>query len=133
MHFSTSVPIIDIFAGPGGLGEGFSASTSNSKRRPFKIALSIEKDPTAHKTLLLRSFFRQFKKGRIPEAYYGRLRQQLTTADLFAAHPREAAAAREETWSATLGDETSDPLDVLRNRAREALRRFPRADRRIAT
>ena len=106
-------------------GRRLSASTSSSKRRPFKIALSIEKDATAHKTLLLRSFFRQFKKGRVPEAYYGRLRQQLTTADLFAAHPREAAAAREETWNATLGDEASAPLNVLRHHVREALRRFP--------
>ena len=63
-----SIPIIDLFAGPGGLGEGFS-SYKNSGLTPFEIALSIEKDPVAHQTLKLRSFTRQFKSD-IPEEYY---------------------------------------------------------------
>ena len=130
MKHSTSVPIIDIFAGPGGLGEGFSAYTDTHGRRPFQIALSVEKDAVAHKTLLLRSFFRRFEDGCVPEAYYDRLRQQLTTTELFAAHPREAAAAREESWNATLGDESSTPLHVLRRRVRETLRRFPDGENR---
>ena len=53
------VPIIDLFAGPGGLGEGFS-----SLKNSFVIKLSIEKDENAHQTLELRSFARQFNKGR---------------------------------------------------------------------
>jgi DNA (cytosine-5)-methyltransferase 1 len=118
-----SIPVVDLFAGPGGLGEGFSALANPRGRRPFKIALSIEKDAVAHKTLLLRSFFRQFEKGGVPEAYYDRLRQKITTADLFAAHPRQAAAARQEAWNATLGDGASAPLGLLRRRVREALGR----------
>lgn len=47
-----AIPIIDLFAGPGGLGEGFS-STSR-----FNIVASAEMDPVAHKTLTLRAFFR---------------------------------------------------------------------------
>lgn len=78
MKRSTSIPVIDLFAGPGGLGEGFSAFTDARGHQPFKIALSIEKEPVAHKTLLLRSFFRQFEKDHVPEAYYDRLRQRLT-------------------------------------------------------
>jgi site-specific DNA-cytosine methylase len=54
-----AIPVIDIFAGPGGLSEGFSAARFRG-RRSFQIALSIEKDPDAHATLMLRSFFRQF-------------------------------------------------------------------------
>lgn len=51
------VPIIDLFAGPGGLGEGF-ASLQGHKRQPFfEIALSIEKDAVAHRTLTLRAVF----------------------------------------------------------------------------
>jgi DNA (cytosine-5)-methyltransferase 1 len=130
MLHSTSVPIIDIFAGPGGLGEGFSAYTDTRGGRPFQIALSIEKDAVAHKTLLLRSFFRQFVKGRVPEAYYDRLRQQITTTELFAAYPREAAAAREEAWNATLGDDATAPLKMLRRRVLETLRRFPDGENR---
>ncbi len=41
------IPIIDIFAGPGGLGEGFSALINQDNERAFKIALSIEKDNLA--------------------------------------------------------------------------------------
>lgn len=44
------IPIIDIFAGPGGLGEGFSSVIAKDNSRVFKIALSIEKDPLAHQT-----------------------------------------------------------------------------------
>lgn len=52
--------MIDLFAGPGGLGEGFASLRSSRGSRAFQISLSIEKDPGAHATLLLRSFFRTF-------------------------------------------------------------------------
>jgi DNA (cytosine-5)-methyltransferase 1 len=69
-----TVPVIDLFAGPGGLGEGFAAFQTTDGRQPFKIALSIEKDPYAHQTLTLRSFFRQFTPEAAPEEYYTYLR-----------------------------------------------------------
>lgn len=66
-----TIPVIDLFAGPGGLGEGFSAFTPrpragsvSARSLPgFRIALSIEKDPSAWQTLRLRSFFRQFSSN----------------------------------------------------------------------
>ncbi len=64
----TIIPVIDLFAGPGGLGEGFSAYDGPDFR--YQITLSIEKDESAHKTLELRSFFRKFRKGRVPKEYY---------------------------------------------------------------
>jgi DNA (cytosine-5)-methyltransferase 1 len=63
------IPIIDLFAGPGGLGEGFSSYT-NASSSPFQIALSIEKDPVAHKTLKSRALFRQLKKNGNLEEFY---------------------------------------------------------------
>lgn len=39
---SASIPIIDLFAGPGGLGEGFSAFAAPAGSASFRIALSIE-------------------------------------------------------------------------------------------
>ncbi len=67
-----SIPVIDLFAGPGGLGEGFMSLKDESGQAIFDIKLSIEKDPNAHKTLTWRSFYRQFvKDGRdVPEEYY---------------------------------------------------------------
>jgi len=48
------IPVVDIFAGPGGLGEGFSALRDSIDERVFRIALSIEMDSSAHRTLVLR-------------------------------------------------------------------------------
>ncbi len=53
---------IDLFAGPGGLAEGFSTSTGPAE---FKIDLSVEMDSGAFSTLRLRSFYRNLDpKGR---------------------------------------------------------------------
>ena len=70
-----SVPVIDLFAGPGGLGEGFSSVVDDNGNRIFDIKLSIEKDFFAHQTLELRSFLRQFPVNQFPEAYYRMVRE----------------------------------------------------------
>jgi DNA (cytosine-5)-methyltransferase 1 len=98
------VPIIDLFAGPGGLGEGFSAFVPTSGRSGFKIALSVEKDPTAHQTLELRAFFRLAKRADIRRAYYRFMRGELTRTELFSAFPKEASSARSEAWCQELGE-----------------------------
>lgn len=54
---SNKVRIIDLFAGPGGLGEGF----SNCENSPFEIAMSVEKEKNAHRTLTLRAFYRKLE------------------------------------------------------------------------
>lgn len=64
----TQFGVIDLFAGPGGLAEGF-ASCVQGDHRPFEIVLSVEKEESAHRTLLLRTFLRQFKGG-FPDSYY---------------------------------------------------------------
>lgn len=98
-----SVPVIDLFAGPGGLGEGFSALL-NGKEQVFKIALSIEKDEHAHRTLTLRSFFRQFAKGHVPGDYYSFLKGEISLPELYGRWPREARHGANEAWCATLGE-----------------------------
>lgn len=52
------IPVIDLFSGPGGLGEGFSAFNDG---KSFQIAVSAEMDASAHATLLLRSYFRRVR------------------------------------------------------------------------
>lgn len=77
----------------------------------FKIKLSIEKDPVAHKTLELRAFFRQFPDRKVPEGYYEYLAGNLSRENLFSAHPQEAGAAQKEAWNATLGVTDSKEID----------------------
>jgi DNA (cytosine-5)-methyltransferase 1 len=84
------IPVIDIFAGPGGLGEGFSALGRPEGKPRFSIRLSIEKDPLAHQTLELRAFFRQFPHGEAPPEYYEHLRGRLARNDLFDAWAKAA-------------------------------------------
>ena len=57
----TRIRVIDLFAGPGGLGEGFATFAPDpcSGWRPFRIIASVEKDPAACRTLRLRSFYRR--------------------------------------------------------------------------
>src|SRR5579863_6830373 len=98
------IPVIDIFAGPGGLGEGFCSLLSPNGKRAFKIALSIEKDQFAHQTLTLRSFFRQFEPGCVPQSYYDFLSGKITLKELYEKHPEQAEHAINETWLATLGE-----------------------------
>ena len=114
----TAVPVIDLFAGPGGLGEGFSAFQLANGEQPFKIHLSIETDVHAHETLRLRSFYRQFSAGNAPADYYDVLRGRTSVDALFTAHAEEAKAARRESWRATLGQV---PRKILNGRIRIAL------------
>jgi DNA (cytosine-5)-methyltransferase 1 len=116
-----TIPVIDIFAGPGGLGEGFSAYGSSSGERPFRIALSIEKDPDAHKTLKLRSFFRQFADEDRPLEYYDCLRGELSIDELYRRFPAEAARASSEAWQAELGA-TDFPANEVDDRIKAALK-----------
>jgi DNA (cytosine-5)-methyltransferase 1 len=116
------IPVIDLFAGPGGLGEGFSALGRFEGTPRFKIHLSIEKDQTAHQTLELRAFFRQFPHGEAPKEYYQHLQTEgrFSRADLFKAYPYQAQAARDEALKVELGK--VDPV-VIRQRIRNALGR----------
>jgi len=119
MAAAAPIPVIDVFAGPGGLGEGFSACRVNGQR-VFRIALSIEKDRNAHATLKLRSFFRQFADRRAPDAYYQHLRSELTRDELYARYPAEADRAAQEAWHAELGSKDLT-ADLVRRRIHQAL------------
>lgn len=93
------IPIIDLFAGPGGLGEGFASLKGHGQQPVFEIGLSIEKDAVAHRTLTLRAVFRRLRgttdlkhyysyiRGEIDEATF---RKQPAVADAFVHAAREA-------------------------------------------
>lgn len=113
------IPVIDIFAGPGGLGEGFCSLMRKDAQRAFKIVLSIEKDQYAHETLTLRSFFRQFKPGGAPKEYYEHLKGRLSRQELYNKYPAEAKVAAEEAWLAALGSVTNKEVDSRIQKALE--------------
>ena len=112
------IPVIDLFAGPGGLGEGFSAYARDRDKQVFRIALSIEKDPVAHQTLALRAFFRQFSRDDAPEDYYRLLRGDIGHDELFGGHPTEATKAEAEAVCAELG---RTPIPEIRALIRKRL------------
>jgi len=107
------IKIIDLFAGPGGLGEGFSINKDK-----FKIAISIEKEASAHRTLLLRSFYRQFKVP--PEEYYQFLKgnlgatpeEQLYKISKF---QKQISAATREARQLTLGEDNEEIYQSIRD------------------
>ncbi len=117
---NNSIPVVDLFAGPGGLNEGF-ASLNWGGEPVFRIKLSIEKDPHAYRTLLLRAFFRQFTKGNRPSEYYNYVAGRINADQLFNTYPEQAEAAASEAWLAELGG-TSTPDDEVDRRIRAALK-----------
>lgn len=107
------IPVIDLFAGPGGLGEGFSSILDVDRSPYFSLKVSAEKDPVAHKTLSLRSLYRKFPKGKAPDCYYDYIRGSISRYALFS-HPDAAEAGREaleEARNFELGKDDPEDLD----------------------
>ena len=111
------VPVIDLFSGPGGLAEGFAALQDPPGRYCFNVALSIEMEPTACRTLLLRGFLRKFPSGYPPEYFdflNGVLAEEPDWASLY---PVEWEEASDETHCLTLG--TPEASSFVRQRLAE--------------
>src|ERR1700733_9229616 len=103
-----TIPIIDIFAGPGGLSEGFNSAAAVGHGVSFASVLSIEKDPIACATLRLRSFFHQFSPRPVPEEYYKVVRGEVPEAQL-SRFPEWTTASR-QVWNAELGKVSASSL-----------------------
>jgi DNA (cytosine-5)-methyltransferase 1 len=103
--------IVDLFAGPGGLAEGFSSVSDSTGNHPFKVVLSVEKEKAAHSTLLLRTFLRQFD-GKYPDQYYAFLKNGTPEPDWAALYPDQWKRATEDAQLLELGQEEADRLLV---------------------
>lgn len=120
MASARPIPIIDLFAGPGGLGEGFSSLRDSKGIRQFRIALSVEKDQIACNTLKLRATRRLLETVNALDPYWDLLRGRMTM-EHFLSIPvvREASdEAGKEVLNAELGKFSDSQLD---NRIRSAL------------
>jgi DNA (cytosine-5)-methyltransferase 1 len=118
---SEFIPIVDLFAGPGGLGEGFSALADYEGNRLFKILVSVECDESAHRTLSLRAFFRQFQKDRIPDAYWNYIEQPTEgrLKKLIATYPEQWRSAQNEALLHKLTENDETAIDYARKRLKE--------------
>lgn len=107
------VPIIDLFAGPGGLGEGFASLKGNKQQPFFEIGLSIEKDAVAHRTLTLRAVFRRLRGTKSVRHYYSYIRGEIDEA-AFREIPAVASAfahATKEARCLELGKSDESNID----------------------
>ncbi|WP_333988748.1 DNA cytosine methyltransferase [Pseudomonas sp. S3(2024)] len=106
MKSPNPIQIVDLFAGPGGLGEGFSSFYEGQR---FNIIVSAEADPVARDTLRLRAFYRLLRNKKSPalKDYYdfcnGYSPQPWTSAS-----EDEWEKAGEEARCITLGTKAGD-------------------------
>lgn len=105
--------VVDLFAGPGGLAEGFSACARPDGSRPFQVVLSVEKDRAAHSTLRLRAFLRKFRT-RFPQAYYDAINARQPQPDWSSSHPDEWQSAELEAQQLELGNVRANQLVASR-------------------
>lgn len=113
------VPVVDLFAGPGGLSEGFSALADFHPNSPvkFDVRLSIDNDPIAVETLKLRKFFRSFARGRAPDIYYQYIRNEIDRSKL----EKHELWARAESKVACLTLGNSDHRHAVHSHIRRAI------------
>lgn len=115
------IPVIDVFAGPGGLSEGFSSVMDDNGDPVFRIAASFEMEPSAIQTLRFRSATRHVRReneSALPalEAF---LHKQLPLERLLGDKhfSRSYRHAQEEAHQFTLGEDNRENLDLLIKRA----------------
>lgn len=102
-RFLVRYAVVDIFAGPGGLAEGFSRVCDGDGNSAYSIALSVEKDKAAHATLRFRAFLRQFSNEGFPSSYYDFVNGRIDEPNWSELFPAQWAAAEAEAWLIELG------------------------------
>ena len=126
MPSEKTFPIVDVFAGPGGLGEGFASPDTGEKTPRFKSVASIERDQHSFRTLHLRHFLRSFPENDFPDEYYDYLRGSIALVDLYRKFPDHQADADRSALQISLGPEHHDFVraiitDRLRGQSRWVL------------
>ena len=112
--------VIDLFAGPGGLGEGF-AGLSEGGHNPFRIVMSAEMEASAHATLRLRAFVRAYltEEGALPPGYAEYHVGIAPQPDWAQQCPALWRRAEDEALRLTIGSpESREPLDAAIRQAR---------------
>lgn len=113
MGAASAFPVVDIFAGPGGLGEGFTSLDDGKGYPRFRSVASIEQDRFSHQTLHLRHFLRSFRIGGFPEDYYRYFRGEICLRELYDLHPDNKTHADNTALNISLGPETYELVRAL--------------------
>lgn len=124
MSKGAKYPVIDLFAGPGGLGEGFASCRDHRNRPLFESVLAVERDEFAHRTLRLRHFLRLFRDDEIPESYFSYLAGGIDAEEFFEGHAEKLAEASSSAVRMSLGAEVHDDLKKLVRRKLAGRRRW---------
>ena len=119
----SSIPVVDLFSGPGGLAEGFAGYRDATGQPGFRIALSVEMEESAYQTLLLRAFLRRFLSTGFPSEYYDFLNGDTREEpDWAKRYPEQWQAAVHETRQLRLG--TSEATAFLTARLQQLRDQF---------
>ena len=118
---ANKINVIDLFAGPGGLGEGFSAFQDSARQNPFHIRMSVEKEASAHKTLTLRALYRSLTNTSDRELYKGYVTGNVTKEKMTRSLPDAWSKANSETLAGprALGEDNELIHKRLRQLKRE--------------
>ena len=109
----TKYPVVDVFAGPGGLGEGFSLALDGRAEPCFQTVLSFERDDFAHRTLFLRHFLRHFPNNEFPEEYYSYLKGDIVLDDLYRRYRNEFNKAKQSALKLSIEQQTRKQVSQI--------------------
>ena len=117
------IPVIDLFAGPGGLNEGFSQLKGEGGAPVFTAVGSFEMESTAVSTLKLREVFRHLSRDEAaPEIYYKFIRGEVPFEE-FKLDPEVAAAyevADNHVHQVELGSDEDESDALIKSALAEA-------------
>lgn len=113
------IPVIDLFAGPGGLNEGFNQVRDARGRRIFETRVSVEFEELAHRTLELRALFRLLEDAGLKSDYYRYVRREISREELFERSGEHGRRAKREALRATLGKSDAENRSIEAHIARE--------------
>ncbi len=114
---SVAIPIVDFLQALVGWERGFHLSKQYRQEKAFNLVLSIEKDRFSCETLRLRSFFREFGKGKAPSNYYDFLKTCIPLQSLYDKHPIKTNIAFTKIWNVELGGKDVNHDDVRKRLA----------------
>ncbi len=108
-------PLIDLFAGPGGLNEGFSNVRNLDGSYVFSNSASFEMDAYACETLRLRETYRHLSRaGESLEGYFDYISGRKVWAEIYTGTFKEAyMASKDKVHREVLGEESRNHVDSL--------------------